>query len=102
MTAILPIRILPAAVLLCIVASPLHLRILQKGSSGGYHVVHGWPIMPNGVSLGIVAGVGVDSHNRVFVFRRANRLWPNSGKLDLNPIPFSTVLVFDGKTGELV
>jgi hypothetical protein len=35
-----------------------------------YQVVHGWPLMPEGHILGQATGVGVDSHNHVFVFHR--------------------------------
>src|SRR3989441_13038904 len=40
-----------------------------------YRVVHGWPDLPVGELLGAVAGVGVDSRDNVFVFRRAGRVW---------------------------
>ncbi len=50
-----------------------------------YHVVYGWPRLPDGFPLGQVSGVGVDSHNQVFVFHRGIhpilRLDGASGKL---------------------
>jgi peptidylamidoglycolate lyase len=68
----------------------------------GHHVVHGWPVVPEGQVLGwVVSGVGVDSRGDVFVLHRAGREWPDSGDLDLRPIPRPTVLVFDGGTGVL-
>jgi peptidylamidoglycolate lyase len=67
-----------------------------------YHVVHGWPVLPEGEVLGSVAGVGVDSHGNVFVFHRAGRTWPKSDVLELTPIPRPTVDVFDGKSGALL
>src|ERR1017187_528886 len=45
----------------------------------GYHVVHGWPVLPEGRVLGSVAGCAVDSHDNVFVFHRNERTWPDSG-----------------------
>jgi len=67
-----------------------------------HHVVHGWPVVPEGQVLGwVVSGVGVDSRGDVFVLHRAGREWPDSGDLDLHPILRPTVLVFDGKTGAL-
>ena len=39
-----------------------------------YRVVHGWPILPEGYVLGQVSGVGVDSHEHVFVFHRADHV----------------------------
>ncbi len=71
-------------------------------AAGKYHVVHGWPKLPPGELLGAVSGVGVDSHDNVFVFRRAERVALPSGDFDITPIPRPTVLVFDGRTGELV
>jgi peptidylamidoglycolate lyase len=69
---------------------------------GTYHVVHGWPVLPQGEILGAVTGVGVDSHDNVFVFHRAGRLWPDSGILDTTPIARPTVALFDGRTGVLI
>jgi peptidylamidoglycolate lyase len=68
----------------------------------GYHVVHGWLVLPEGEVLGSVAGVGVDSHGNVFVFHRAGRTWPESDVLDLNPISRPTVDVVVGHTGVLL
>ena len=51
--------------------------------------------------FGIVSGVGVDSRNRVYVFHRAGRTWPDSDKLDTKPISRYTVQIFDGSTGKL-
>jgi peptidylamidoglycolate lyase len=68
----------------------------------GHRVVHGWPVVPEGQVMGwVVSGVGVDSRGDVFVLHRAGREWPDSGHLDLRPIPRDTVLVFDGTTGAL-
>ena len=41
--------------------------------SGAYQVVHGWPQLPDGFALGQVSGVGIDSHNHIFVFHRGER-----------------------------
>src|SRR5262245_65159667 len=43
-----------------------------------YQVVHDWPVLPEGWSLDIVAGVGVDSRGDVIVFHRAGRKWPST------------------------
>jgi peptidylamidoglycolate lyase len=72
------------------------------GSHAEYHVVHGWPVLPEGEVLGSVAGVGVDSHGNVFVFHRAGRTWPTSDVLELAPIPRSTVDVFNARSGALL
>jgi peptidylamidoglycolate lyase len=67
-----------------------------------YHVVHGWPLLPEGRSLDIVAGVGVDSRGDVFVFHRGGRKWPESDTLDTAPIAEPTVVVLDGRTGRQI
>jgi len=69
-------------------------------SRGHYRVVHGWPLLPDGFILGQGTGVGVDSHDNVFVFHRAGRVWaePFPGE----PIQSPTIMLFDGKTGKLL
>lgn len=63
-------------------------RALPRASAtpSPYEVVHGWPQLPDGFALGQVSGVGVDSHNHVFVFHRGDR----------------PILCFEGATGMLV
>lgn len=58
----------------------------EEGASP-YRVVHGWPQLPEGFTFGEVAGVGVDSHNHVFVFHRGG----------VHPI-----MCFDGAMGRLL
>src|ERR1700687_256196 len=67
----------------------------------GYHLVRGWPRLPEGYVLGQVSGVTVDSHNHVFVFHRTARSSRNPPKAD-GAIPDATVLCFDGETGVLL
>jgi DNA-binding beta-propeller fold protein YncE len=71
-------------------------------ASGRYQVVHGWPVLPAGEVLGPVAGVGVDSKDNVFVFRRGDRVALRSGDFDLTPIPRPTIWLFDGRTGAVL
>lgn len=63
-------------------------------------VVRGWPALPEGHVLGLCAGVGVDSHGRVFVFHRRGRQWSNP--FPTEPIAEATVSVIDGKSGKLL
>jgi peptidylamidoglycolate lyase len=64
-----------------------------------YVVVHGWPQLPADLVLGQVSGVGVDSHNHVFVFHRAENSWAtDKSRLIASP----TVLCFDGSSGKLL
>ena len=71
-------------------------------SDGGYKVVHGWPVLPEGKVLDEVSAVGVDKKGNVFVLQRGGRTWPDTGELDQSPIPLPTVMVFDGNTGKLI
>ena len=50
--------------------------------------------------LGEATGAGVDSHNHVFVFHRADREW--SYPFSDEPIQLPTIAVFDGDTGEQI
>jgi len=68
--------------------------------AGLYHVVHGWPVLAEGFMLGHVSGVGVDSHNHVFVFHRAEHAILRTSFT--SPVKSPTVLVFDGDTGRQI
>src|SRR5437868_1264434 len=71
----------------------------QQKSSEPYVVVHGWPVLPDGMVLGQVSGVAVDSHNHVFVFHRAENSWAAD---KTQPIVSPTILCFDGASGKLL
>ncbi len=70
------------------------------GPARGYHVVHGWPELPEGRVLGSAAGVAVNAHGQVFVFHRVNRVW--SEPLPLEPIAAPAIAVFDARSGKLL
>ena len=65
-----------------------------------HEAVPGWPTLPEGHALGLCSSIGVDSHNRVFVFHRCGRQWTNP--FPEEPIAEATVSVIDGATGRLV
>lgn len=65
-----------------------------------HEVVPEWPKLPEGHVLGLCAGVGVDSQNRVLVFHRSGRKWSNP--FPKEPISQPTVSVLDGATGKLL
>lgn len=93
----IPRRSLAALVLvpsLCIASASA-----QQNSSDPYVVVHGWPILPEGMVLGQVSGVAVDSHNQVFIFHRAENSWATD---KTRPISSPTILCFDGASGKLL
>ena len=65
-----------------------------------YSLDTSWPKLPEGVELGQVTGVAVDSRNHVFVFHRSDRTW-------IQPFPKEkikghTIAMFNGETGELI
>ena len=66
-----------------------------------YHLVTGWPRLPDGLVLGQVTGVDVDSNGDVYVFHRAERFWGGE-EIDLEYIASPTVLVLDSQTGEVI
>ena len=79
---------------------PLSSQQSEPPSDTDYHVVHGWPILPDGLMLGQVTGVGIDSQDNIFVFHRAERRW--SEPFPTDPIKYSTIACFDGKTGRQI
>ena len=79
---------------------PLSSQQSEPHSDTDYHVVHGWPILPDGLMLGQATGVGIDSHDNVFVFHRAERRW--SEPFPKDPIKYSTIACFDGETGRQI
>jgi len=71
----------------------------QNPGAEPYTVVHGWPVLPEGYVLGQVSGVGVDSHNHVFVFHRAEQSWAQDKS---HAISSPTILMFEGASGKLL
>lgn len=72
----------------------------HSAGSKSYHVVHGWPVLPEGFMFGHVTGVGMDSHNHLFVFHRADH--SILGRTFDQPISSPVVMCFDAKTGQLL
>jgi len=76
-------------------------RASPPPSGEAYHLVSDWPQLPDGMVLGQVAGVDVDSAGNVFVFHRAERVW-NGEDIKLELIASPTILVLNSETGELI
>ncbi len=74
--------------------------LFPSSASIPYEVVHGWPVLSGDFVFGQVTGVGVDSHNRVFVLHRADVPWIDA--LNDKPIQPPTIMSFDGTTGKLL
>lgn len=66
-----------------------------------YQLVSNWAQYPEGISVGQVSGVGVDSNGDVFVFHRAERIWEGE-ELTLDLIQSPTIFVLDSETGNLI
>jgi peptidylamidoglycolate lyase len=66
----------------------------------GYEVVKDWPSLPKDHVLGLCAGVGVDSHNHVWVFHRCGRSWTKPFATE--PITEPTISIIDGASGKLL
>ncbi|MDI1479630.1 hypothetical protein [Polyangium sp. y55x31] len=65
--------------------------------AAAYEVVPQWLKPPAGQTLGEAVGVGVDSHNHVFVFHRADRGWGNEEIIDK-----PTIWMVEGDSGEVL
>jgi peptidylamidoglycolate lyase len=66
-----------------------------------YRFVPGWPRLPEGIHLGQVSGIDVDSKGNVFVFHRAERFWDGE-ELELDLIPSPTIFILNDETGDLI
>lgn len=68
--------------------------------SSALREVADWSTLPAGEEFGQVTGIGVDSHNHVFVFHRAGRTWTDP--FPIEAIPNATVFMLDGSSGKLL
>ena len=66
-----------------------------------YSFVPAWPHLREGLALGQVAGVDMDSKGNVYVFHRAERFWGGE-EIQLEFIASPTVLILHGETGEVI
>ena len=76
-------------------------RASPPPSGEAYRLVPNWPRLPDGMVLGQVASVDVDSSGNVFVFHRAERVWEGE-EIELKFIASPTVLILDVETGDLI
>jgi peptidylamidoglycolate lyase len=82
--------------------SQTRLRSPVRPTASHFHVVHGWPIVPENTILDQPSAVAVDSADNVLVLQRGGRKWPDDEKFDTTPIKVPTVFVFEGRTGRLL
>jgi peptidylamidoglycolate lyase len=95
MALLLVLSALTAWVALSLVGWPL-----VKGRSA-YTVISAWPRLADGLVLGQVTGIDVDTQGRVFVFARGEKVW-DSEPIDPTIIASPTVYIFDAQSGELL
>jgi peptidylamidoglycolate lyase len=66
-----------------------------------YELVGDWPQLPKGFLLGNPTGIGVDSHQNIFVFHRAYRRWTLPCPPD-SIITSPTILILDRNSGKIL
>ena len=76
-------------------------RASPAPSGEAYHLVEDWPRLSDGLVLGQVTGVDLDSRGRVYIFHRAERFWGGED-IELDFIASPTVLVVEAETGEVL
>jgi peptidylamidoglycolate lyase len=72
----------------------------SRVSTEKYKLDSNWPNLPEGLVLGQVTGVGIDTSENVLLFHRAERKW--TFPFPSEPISSPTVLEIDGKSGKLL
>lgn len=72
----------------------------SSNSADSYTLVQDWPHLPENIVLGNPAGLGIDSHNNLVVFHRANQVV--GGSAPLKKIQQNTVLTIDSRSGEVI
>jgi peptidylamidoglycolate lyase len=67
-----------------------------------YSLDQSWPQLPANYVLGNPTGIGIDSHQNIIVFHRAERTWPTIGAMPATLIPSKTIIVLDKETGTII
>ena len=83
--------------LLCLLMTGCVASAPHRDRPAAYHVVHGWPQLPDGRILGQATGIDLDPGGNVYVFHRAGRMWSEDSALP--PISEPTIEVFEGASG---
>lgn len=87
--------------LLCYFLQPLK---KEKGhdTTTKYELVKNWPDLPNNLKLGNPTGIGIDTHQNIVVFHRADREWKFFSSMPDKPIQHKTILIIHKETGKLI
>lgn len=67
-----------------------------------YQLLRNWPNLPAGLKLGNPTGIGIDTNQHIFIFHRADRVWPLLGAMPKSYISSKTILMLDKNSGELL
>ncbi|MEM9809699.1 MAG: peptidyl-alpha-hydroxyglycine alpha-amidating lyase family protein [Pseudomonadota bacterium] len=86
-----------------IMAALLALMACGEKASGpvGYALDPDWPLVPQGIDMGEVSGVAVDSEGYLFAFHRAGRTMDEAA-LEAGPIAADTILKLDPESGQVL
>jgi len=76
--------------------------LIKPDNNIRYKLEQNWPQLPADYVLGNPTGIGIDSHQNIIVFQRAERQWPIIGAMPVTLIPSKTVIVLDRKTGNII
>ncbi len=74
----------------------------NEGSINNYQLARNWPGLPDGFKLGNPTGIGIDTHQNIFIFHRADRVWPLLGSMPHTYISSKTILMLDRKSGKIL
>src|SRR5882757_8024448 len=67
-----------------------------------YELLTNWPNLPDGYKLGNPTGIGIDSHQHIFIFHRADRKFTSLGSIPDTFISLPTILMLDNASGKIL
>jgi peptidylamidoglycolate lyase len=77
-------------------------NIENSDSLNKYELVKNWPDLLDNFKLGNPTGIGIDTDQNVFIFRRAYREWPLIRSMPETYISSKTILMLDRKSGKIL
>src|ERR1700712_496002 len=67
-----------------------------------YQLLKNWPDLPTGFITGNPTGIGIDSHQHVFIFHRADRAWTSAVPMPDTFISPHTIIMLDRYCGKIL
>ncbi|MEJ7677356.1 MAG: peptidyl-alpha-hydroxyglycine alpha-amidating lyase family protein [Segetibacter sp.] len=77
-------------------------NIKNSDSLNRYELVTNWPNLPDSFKLGNPTGIGIDTSQNIFIFHRAERVWPLINPMPDTHISSKTILMLDRKSGKIL